>query len=318
MRKGFVTIAAFAALFVAVFVGGLVLTFPSSILARVVEAQVEKALGFRYDITVESARLSGVGVRLRGVELEPTAPLAEGEVRLPTVIDQLTIRTTLGSLMARTPAARVDARIGDGRLVASYSPAEDGNELSANIYDIDLGRIDLIRQRIGVPLQGVMRGTIAFAYDAEGELSSGRIELNGLSLGIGPGMLNIPRAPLGLPSVTDLGTLLIVANIEGSSLSIERCESSGSDIRTNCSGTVDLRSPARASRVAMQLLVAPDSAWVEEAALGPVLHRIPTLQRAQTSEGYELALRGMLANLEVQPASGSSRTRERSSEREDQ
>ena len=76
MNQRVVRIALWTGLFVVTFGVGLVLTFPMGLVTRIIEAQTEKALDFRYDVEFEKTRLWGIGgVRLVNVSIASTAPL---------------------------------------------------------------------------------------------------------------------------------------------------------------------------------------------------------------------------------------------------
>lgn len=305
-------IALWVALFVVTFVVGLLLTFPMGLVTRIIEAQAEKALDFRYDVEIERTRLWGFGgVKLVGVSLESTAPLAEGELRLPTEFDTVRARVRLLSLLGEgPPSVRGDVRIRDGRVAFAYGAGEEeGSTVDITFEALELRHLDIIRQVTGMPMQGQVNGTVRLDYNEEQRLSGGSIDVTIPGLVAGPGAVKSDRAfaqiggSLPLPA-TDLGTFTMVSGIERSTLDVQQLVARGTDIQLEVAGRVELRDPLRASRVALQLLLALDATYVEEAGLGSVIGRIDLLQRAQTSRGYELSLNGVLGNLRPEPAGG--------------
>lgn len=312
MNQRVVRIALWTALFVVTFVVGLIVTFPMGLVTRIIEAQAEKALDFRYDVEIERTRLWGIGgVKLVNVSIASTAPLGPGEVRLPTEFDTVRARVRLLSLLGGgTPAVRGDVRIDEGRVQFAYGPGEEeGSTIEVTFDALDLRQLDVIRQVTGMPMQGQVNGTVRLDYNDELRLSGGNIDVSIPGLIAGPGAVKSDRAfaqiggSLPLPA-TDLGTLTMRAGIERSTLDIQQLEARGSDIQLDVSGRLELRDPIRASRVALQLLLALDATYVEEAGLGSVIGRIDLLQRAQTSSGYALSLNGVLGNLRPEPAGG--------------
>ncbi len=294
----------------AFFVFGLWLTFPMGLVARVIEAQAEKALDFRYDVSIERASLSGLsGVRLRGVEVIPVGTPPEGQVWLPTRIDMLRARVGLFSLGGPVPRARVDARIGDGSLTARVAPGGDVHaRVTLDVEELPLQRLDIVRQLTGMPLNGALTGGASLGYNDELRLSGGEVGFTIPALTVGPGAVrssSLRQVGGSLPiGATDFGAFAMRATIEESSLAIERLDASGSDVQLDLSGRVELRDPICASRVAMQLRLALDERYVEENGLGVPLSSVTLLQRAQTAEGYVLSLSGLLCSLRPEPGAG--------------
>lgn len=311
MTSRFKTIAIGLGVFGAAFIFGLWLTFPMRLVARVVEAQAEKALGFKYDVSIDRVRFSGIsGLRLIGLELMPTGTAPEGEVWLPTRIDSARVNVGLSSLGSVPPRVRADLRVGDGRLEARVAPGDEGGAVvGVELTDFPLQRIDLIRQRTGMPMQGQVSGVFDLTLDDDWTVTAGRIDLTVPGLVAGPGAIRssaLRQVGGSLPiSATDLGTLAVQAAIEEGTLSIERIEASGTDVRLEVTGQVELRGSLCSSRVAAQTRFALDSGYVEENALAVPLSNVPLLQRAQTADGYVLSLSGLLCRL--RPEAGSMR-----------
>lgn len=302
-------IAGFGALFAVFFFVGLLLTFPMGLVARVIEAQAEKALGFDYDVEIERVRFSGlVGVKLIGVTIESTAPLREGEVRMPTEIDAVRVRVSPLSLLSGTPTVRAVVRVDDGRIRVEYGGHEGGTAIDVGFEAVELSSLDIIRQTTGMPMQGTLNGTVRLEYGDENRLAGGNIELNMPQFIVGPGHIRHDELrqvggsiPIG---AADLGATSIRLPIDGSTVSVEEFTANGSDIRIDATGRIELRDPMRASRVAVSMTLALDESFVEENALGSPLGMVPVLQRAQTRDGYALMMSGLLGNLRLDVATG--------------
>jgi hypothetical protein len=107
---------------------------------------------------------------------------------------------------------------------------------------------------------------------------------------------------------TDFGDVVIRAPIEGSDIRIEQFEASGTDIRLNASGEVQLRTPRPTSRVNLEIDFQMDGGYVEEAELGAVLGDA-NMQRLQVGDGFALSITGPFSRPSVGPGSRGGRGR---------
>jgi type II secretion system protein N len=304
MRQRIVSIAGGASLFVFVFVLGLLLTFPMGIVTRVAEAQTEKALGFKYDVHIGGTSLSGLnGVKATDVDIAPVeAATAEGP-RLPLHIERVRVSAGLLALLRGKLSATVEAEFRSGSLVARYLPGETNpHRIELDVFDVDLRDIDLIRQRIGMPLSGVVRGNVNLEYNAEARLGGGDVNLSVSPLVLGPGSVKAPALRIlegGVPlPATQFGTVAIRAAISESDLTIESFESDGSDVQLSASGRVQLRDPMKASVASLDLRFHIDDAYKDKAGLGAVFGTVPWLQRASCGEGwYGIKVAGPIGRL---------------------
>lgn len=300
----------FIGLFAASFILGLYFTFPMSLVARAVEAQFERAVNYEYDLRIGKARWAGInGIHLQDVVLFPNGePAAEVPI-LPTNLDRVTARVSLLSLLRGNPGGSVDIRSGDGRLwVQVTQNTETGIEVDARAAEFPLDRLMVIRERLGLAVIGRLSGDALLQYDTDGVLTDGSVSFTLPALAFGAGIPNIPAleragAFVRLPA-TDLGEVTLAASIEESRVTLTDVRAVGSDLTLQMQGTIDLRDPFRASRVAVDLLFALESEYVEEADLGPILGRSTLLQRALTPQGYALSLNGLAGNLTPVAAPG--------------
>ncbi len=303
LKKG----ALFGLLFTIVFIVGLRLTFPMKLVTSVIESQAEAALDFKYDIEIERTRFSGIsGVKLIGVSIESTAPLEEGEIRIPMRFDSARVRLGLLSAVRGNPRVRADLRLDDGEIRADFGPNEDGRGLKIELFDVELRGIAPVQAAVGLPTQGAASGTVQITWTDEWRITGGDVELGIAGLVFGPGNLEADAfAQFGgfipLPA-TDLGNVVIRAPMEGSDVRIEQFEASGTDVRLNASGEVQIRTPRATSRLNLNLDFQLDGGYVEEAGLGAVLGDA-SMQRLQVGDGFALSISGPLARPSVGPAS---------------
>lgn len=297
----------FGALFVVAFLVGLRLTFPMSLVTRMIEAQIEEASGYELDAEIGGSRFSGiVGIRLRDVSLRPAGEGEEGEVVLPLELDSVRVTASPLSLIRRNPSLRADIRIDDGRIRAAYEPGSESTTIRATLFDVELRRIPQVRDFTGLPATGEVSGTVVLEYGEGWQLSGGNIELGVEALVFGPGdiesqMFRQFGGSVPLPA-TRFGNVVLRVPIEGTNVTIEQLEASGADVRLDASGEVHVREPMRTSRVDVDFSFQLDGNYVEAAGLGAVFG-LPELQRLQSGDGYAFAISGPLSRPSIVPAS---------------
>lgn len=326
MRQQLARVGGFGALFIVVFLGGLLLTFPSKLLGKIAEAQLEKQLGFAYDIEVGGARFAfPIGVAMTDVSIGETPSAPEpGEVAPPVPlrpieVERLVVTANPLTLMAAAnggvPRARAEIRIGDGRVVVLVAPgAEAFADITVHVYDVALESLPQLAQLVKVPLSGVARGTVVLSYSEERQLAGGTIEFGITELGIGATTImegKIDALPGGIPLVdTDVGTFVLTAAIDGSAMRIDTLEASGGrDLVLSAGGQIDLRSPLSQSLLTVPLEFSLNNDYVERAGFGPILGMIPELSRAQVGDGFALTLSGRFDSLRATPGARGARSR---------
>lgn len=310
IKKG----ALFLALFGFVFIVGLRLTFPMKLVTSVIEAQAEAALDFEYDIEIERTRFAGLaGVKLIDISIESTAPLEnDEEIRVPMRFDSARVRVGLLSALRGNPRVRADLRLGDGQIRADFGPTDEGRALTVDLFDVELRGIAPVRAAVGLPVQGATSGTFQLTWTDDWRITGGNLEVGVAGLVFGPGNLEAEAFEqfggfIPLPA-TDFGNVVIRAPIEGSDVRVDQFEASGTDIRLNASGVVQLRTPRPTSRVTLSIEFQLDGGYVEEAGLGAVLAD-SSMQRLQVGDGFALSITGPFSRPSVGPASSGGRRR---------
>jgi len=285
------------------FVVGVFVTLPMGLVARIVEAQAEKATGFQYDVTVERARLAFGGVKLIGVEVAER-PVVGTLISEPLAFDS--VKATVSPLSALGGLrATVELRSGEGRLRAQVRPADEGGRaVQLDFFAFELGNLAALRAKIGLPLTGAMSGTIMLDYSTENRLRGGNVEVGIESLTLGPGEFRSAAfrqfgGSVPLP-LTRFGNLIVRAPIEASSVQVTEFRAEGADVRIDASGEIELRNPMVTSRVNLSVQLGVDGNYVETAGLGAAL-ALPDVQRLQTGDGFALSLSGPLGRPSVTP-----------------
>ena len=261
-------------------------TFPYERLAdRIV--QMARAEGYELEIIdLTNSGLSGLTFE----NLRVLIP-AEGEGSAPAevIFDELTVSASLLSLMSDTKSYSFDAEFAGGEAEGDISFGETEMEVEAELEDIDLAALSILRKFTKVPLTGILNGEIALAMPAEVAESTGNVEITieGLNIGDGESKLDIPGWGGLTLDKADVGNLELVATIEEGLAKIERATSHGKDLELDVLGKVRLQRPLKRSELNVILRVKIQDAYKERSAKVATMLELASegLKAAQTADG---------------------------------
>lgn len=272
--------------FLACFIFFAYQTFPYDRLAdRLV--QLARAEGYELEIVdLTNAGLTGLTFEnLRVVMPAEGDGSAAGEV----VFDELTVSTSLFSLMSDTKSYSFDAELAGGEADGDVSLGEDSLEVEVDLEDIDLAALSILRKFTKVPLTGVLNGEIALTMPSEVAESTGDIEISieGLSIGDGESQLDIPGWGGLTLDKAEAGNLEVVATIEKGSANIERATAHGKDLELDVLGRVRLQRPLKNSAPNLMFRVKIQDAYKERSTKVATMLELASagLKAAQTADG---------------------------------
>jgi type II secretion system protein N len=272
--------------FLACFIFFAYQTFPYDRLAdRLV--QLARAEGYELEIVdLTNAGLTGLTFEnLRVVMPAEGDGSAAGEV----VFDELTVSTSLFSLMSDTKSYSFDAELAGGEADGDVSLGEDSLEVEVDLEDIDLAALSILRKFTKVPLTGVLNGEIALTMPSEVAESTGDIEISieGLSIGDGESQLDIPGWGGLTLDKAEAGNLEFVATIEEGSANIERATAHGKDLELDVLGRVRLQRPLKNSAPNLMFRVKIQDAYKERSTKVATMLELASagLKAAQTADG---------------------------------
>ncbi len=305
--------AGYSGLFVLVLVIGIRITFPKRILAYAAEAQLERALGFKNNVTVGSAGLRGIaGVRLRDVTIQPHARPG-GSRPLPMTIEDTRASAGLLSLIRRRPRVKLDTHVAGGRIVARLRPEKgDARSIDVEIHDIDLRQVTLLAGRLGMPYRGTVRGTINLGFNDEGALSTGNLDMNLLNAAFGPGEIPNSRLPAAAQRFytgnvpfdeLNLGQLHIRGPIEGGILTTDTLRVGGGDVQIDGSGSIAFRPRITESQLSLTMSLGINPEWIAESEIGGMIGQVPELRLATAGGHLTFSLTGPLNRPQFRPGS---------------
>ena len=240
-----VRIAVYIQFTLVVFLLSLVATYPSDALVAEVEAAVAKS-GALKSFSAREARISGLGVRLRGVALVS----ASGDAKLPWLIEDLWVGLKGFSFDTKAPAFRFAVSIYEGEISGSY----DSGALQLAIRGIALGTAQPLQRLVKVGLSGRADGVVDVKLGKKGiRQLSGEANLKITDTSIGPGELPIPGfgAPLSLPRAS-IGDLPLEMVIDKGAIELKPLKVVGGDIEIAAKGKVKFVGAVAATRLDLQ------------------------------------------------------------------
>ena len=261
-------------------------TFPYE---RLADRLIQEAQARGYELEIIDLTNSGL-TGLSFENLRVTLP-SEGEDAPPVdvVFEELTVSTSLFSLVSDTKSYNFDAELAGGEAEGELVLGEDNMEIDAELDDIDLEALPILRKFTKVPLAGTLNGEIALAMPSEVAESTGNVEITieGLHLGDGKSKLDIPGWGGLTLDKADAGNLELVATIEKGSANIERATSHGKDLELDVLGRVRLLRPLKRSELNLMLRVKIQDAYKNRSAKVATMLELASsgIEAAQTADG---------------------------------
>jgi len=261
-------------------------TFPYD---RLADRLIQEAQSRGYELEIIDLTNSGL-TGLSFENLRVTLP-SEGEDAPPVdvVFEELTVSTSLFSLVSDTKSYNFDAELAGGEAEGELVLGEDNMEIDAELDDIDLEALPILRKFTKVPLAGTLNGEIALAMPSEVAESTGNVEITieGLHVGDGKSKLDIPGWGGLTLDKADAGNLELVATIEEGSANIERATSHGKDLELDVLGRVRLLRPLKRSELNLMLRVKIQDAYKNRSAKVATMLELASsgIKAAQTADG---------------------------------
>lgn len=273
-------------------------TFPYD---RLADRLIQEAQARGYELEIIDLTNSGL-TGLTFENLRVTLP-SEGEDTPPVdvVFEELTVSTSLFSLISDTKSYNFDAELAGGEAEGELVLGENNIEIDAELDDIDLEALPILRKFTKVPLAGMLNGEIALAMPSEVAESTGDVEITieGLYLGDGKSKLDIPGWGGLTLDKADAGNLELVATIEEGSANIERATSHGKDLELDVLGRVRLLRPLKRSELNLMFRVKIQDAYKNRSAKVATMLELASsgIKAAQTADGaIQYIVAGSLAS----------------------
>ena len=260
-------------------------TFPYE---RLADRLIQEAAARGYQVEIVGLTHSGLtGLSFENVRI--VLPAEEGSPPLDVIFDELTVETSLLSLMSDTKSYSFEAELAGGDAEGGLTMGENETELDVEIDDINLEAIPALRRYTKVPLAGTLNGEIELVMPAEVAESTGNVEItiDGFQVGDGKAKIEIPSWGGLTVDRADVGNLELVAEIEDGTAQIERGKSHGKDLELDAVGKVRLLRPLKRSDMNVMLRVKIQDAYKERSAKVATMLDLASsgLESAMTKDG---------------------------------
>ena len=213
----------------------------------------------------------------------------ESSPGLDMIFDELTVNTSLFSLMSDTKSYSFDAELAGGEAGGDLTLGENQMEVDAEIENVDLEALPALRRFTKVPLAGTLNGEIALDMPSEVTESTGKVEITieSLSLGDGKSKLEIPGWGGLTLDRADAGNLELLATIDEGRAKIERATAHGEDLELDALGGMRLLRPLKRSELDMMLRVRIQEAYKARSTKIATMLELASagLKAAQTADG---------------------------------
>ncbi|MBI1947584.1 MAG: type II secretion system protein GspN [Deltaproteobacteria bacterium] len=311
MKRALV-IAGYVAWFAAAFVVGVYLTFPldeaKGAIVGLLETQLGKGKQGQHgvDPVVKLGRLSlsGFGVAAEHVSIQlPSRNPDPG----PTIdVDELAIGVRPWSLLSEAKTVVVDADLYGGSLSAVVSADAKGavHDADIEVDDIDLAKIPLVLERVGIPLAGKVELDVDLDLgDSPEKDGEGSVRLTVKDASVGPGNIKALSALGGFEiPVVDLGKLEVDIPVKQGKGTIAGAKLDGKDVQLELFGDLFVKGKLQQSRIDIDGFLLPTPAFLEREKkfqslleLGEKMGGMSgvSLPRAKDDEGrYYFSLKG--------------------------
>jgi type II secretion system protein N len=297
--------AGYPVFFLACFVFFAYKTFPYDRLADRL-AQEARARGFDLEI-IDLTNAGLTGLTFENTRLVLPAE-GDGSPPLDVIFDELTVKTSLFSLMSDSKSYSFDAELAGGDAQGDLTVGENELEVDAQLDDIELSAITALRRYTKIPLAGKLNGEIELAMPSEVGESTGdiSIEIEGLKVGDGKAQLEIPGWGGLTVDEADAGNLELVATIENGTVVVDKAQSDGTDLKLGMLGKVRLGRPLQRSELDVIVRVKVEDGYKERSPKVATMFELAStgLKSAMTSDGaIQYSIAGSLAGrLRPRPA----------------
>lgn len=261
-------------------------TFPYE---RLADRIVHEASARGYEIEILDLTHSGLaGLTFEGLRwIVPSEE--ERSPSLDLIFDELTVSTSLFSLISKTKSYSFDAELAGGDADGDITIGENDLDVDIEIDEVDLGALPALRQFTKVPLGGTLSGEIVLVMPNEIAESTGNIAvtIEALSIGDGKSKLEIPDWGGLTLDRAEAGNLELTVTIEEGVANIDRATARGKDLELDALGKVRLLRPLKRSDLNLMIRAKVQDAYRERSPKVATMLELASsgLKAAQTEDG---------------------------------
>ena len=161
-------------------------------------------------------------------------------------LDEVEARLQILPLFLGRVRVKFWAKAFDGEVKGTVPVGGSSGPVEVELEGVDLAKVDLIKDFLGVPVRGVAKGNFELAAEG-GKFSkaNGTLDLTIAEMSVGDGKSKL-KGQIALPEAK-LGDLVIAAEAKEGVLKITKLEANGTDIELAGDGKVNVREPWNAS-----------------------------------------------------------------------
>jgi type II secretion system protein N len=272
-------------------------TFPWERLVRYAVAQAKTQANV--DVEVEGFAPSfGTGVTVDHVSIK-TAPVAGEKEGATYEFDHVAARISLVGLLFGDREVSFSAEALGGEVEGTYLDGSGGERgINAELRGIDLGKIQLLSNYAGLPIEGDLSGAAQLTIPARGVRSAtGHIELQIENGKVGAEGAKLDPSKYGTAKITGydqsitlkegakLGTFSCKIEVQNGKGAVEEFGSSGGEVEAHFAGTLLIKDRLLTSVLSGVLKFRFDESYVERNGMDLFLTS-PRLAQAKTDDGF--------------------------------
>lgn len=304
-RHRLLLIVGYPAFALATFVLFAYWTFPYDRLRDYIVQEVERPIGPGGERRDSGMRLQIdelspsflTGIVLDGVRFTklPTGPdVSPDDKPIVVQVQRLSARISLLSLLAGTKDVTFDATVGGGEIEGEFILSDDETHLDAEITTVELRQLGVLAALVGLPVSGVLGGTIDLTIGKEASGTKGSIDLAINNLVVGDARAKLKIEGLGGDGLSvgriQAGKLVLKATVENGVAKFTQLGTQGGrDLTVRGTGQLRLIQPMRMSRLELLLNVKFAEAFKTRddrtRGLFAMLDVVPRLRAARTPDG---------------------------------
>lgn len=288
-----------AALFAISFVLFAYWTFPYDRLRDYLVQEVEAPAGpdgtrrpSGVELTIGSLEPSWLtGVELESVRVSKRAESPE-DTPIELFVEEASVRIGLLALIGGSTSIGYDAVLAGGEIEGEYEESAESTRLAAEITDINVRQLGVLRGLVGLPVIGTLNGTVDLTIAETPAQTQGTasLRINNLAIGDGRAKLMLEGLRDGLTvDRLDAGTLELELAVASGTARVTKLRADGPHIELDGSGTIALRRPLGSSRLDLTMRLKIKDAYRQQSdrtrALFSLMDFNPRLRAARTPDG---------------------------------
>jgi len=270
--------------------------FPLQLVQGQLERAVERRLGMRMT-TGQMEVLFPNGVEATNVRLMQDGQ--EGRPGLAILVSRARARVSLLGLLSGSKDVAFSAELLNGKVEGNVSIDEKRQKIDARLSSIDLGRLPIWQEMIGLPLAGRITGTVDLTLvPADIKASQGNIELALEQGALGEGSIR----GLSTPPIS-LGKTQATLEIAKGKAEIRSFQVRSDDIEANLEGYFWIKKRLDLATAHCKLRFKPSVGFLSKNPKFKDLISLSGMNRAKDNEGFfTYSINGRLDHPQFRPA----------------